>query len=322
MNEAREPLPRVSPVLRPIVVGLGECLFDVVEDRAMLGGAPLNAAFQAHQLAARSGGRGVVVTRVGNDPLGRRAVDELAVRGLATDWVQVDPQAETGRALVQVVDGKTQFAIVPDVAWDRLEFTEGLQALAAECHAVFFGTLGQRSTIARETIRRFLVAAPQAIRLFDVNFRSPFFNAEIVKSCCELATVVKLNEDELPIVCELAGLGTHPATPDDRAGEMLARFPLSAMVLTRGAAGTVLYLPGRRIETSPVSYPPHPQADAVGAGDACSAGLVMGMLRGWSPEQTVDLANRMGAYVASQPGATVTLPQEIRQLVAEPSSQV
>lgn len=263
-----------------------------------------------------------MVTRVGNDPLGRRAVDELAVRGLATDWVQLDPQAETGRALVQVVEGKTQFVIVPDVAWDRLEFTEGLRALAAECHVVFFGTLGQRSAAARETIRRFLVEAPQAIRLFDVNLRAPFFNAEIVKAGCHLASVVKLNEDELPVVCELAGLGSHPATADERAEEMLSRFPLSAMVLTRGAAGTVLYLPGRRIETSPVSYPQHPQADAVGAGDACSAGLVMGMLRGWPPEQTVDLANRMGAYVASQPGATVSLPNELKQLVAETSSWV
>jgi fructokinase len=313
MNPAREPLPRVSTSPRLTLVGLGECLFDVVGDRQTLGGAPLNAAFQAHQLAAELGGRGVVVTRVGSDDLGRRAIAELAERGLATDFVQVDPQADTGRALVELEDGQPRFVIVPEVAWDRLEFTEGLRSLAAECDAVFFGTLGQRSSPACDTIRRFLTHAPRAIRMFDVNLRAPYYSAEVILAGCQLATVVKVNEEELPILGEIVGARGDSA--DERAEKLLARFPLSAVVLTRGAAGTVLYHAGGRTETSPVSYPQHPLADAVGAGDACSAGLAIGMLRGWPAEQTVDLANRMGAYVASQPGATVKLPAEIRAIV-------
>lgn len=299
------------------LVGLGEALFDVVGGREILGGAPLNAAFQAHQLAAVNGGEGVVVSRVGHDALGERAMAELTGRGLETSEVQIDRDAATGRAIVETKGGQTRFTIVPDVAWDRLEFTPALAALARNCDAVFYGTLGQRSPQSRDAIRQFVRHADNALRMFDVNLRAPFYNADVVSAGCDLATIVKLNEEELPIVAELVGIAAAAAKrpADELAAALRDKFRLQAVVLTRGAAGTVLYEAGRRVETAPVSYPMHPQADAVGAGDACSAGLAMGMLLGWPAELAVSLANRCGAYVASQPGATVRLPAEILDLV-------
>ena len=49
----------------------------------------------------------------------------------------------------------------------------------------------------------------------------------------------------------------------------------------------------------------------MGAGDACSAGILVGWVRGLAPERTGALANRLGAYVASRHGATPALPPEI-----------
>ena len=165
---------RCSASTRLTVVGLGESLFDVFDDRQVLGGAPLNEAVHAHQLLAPLGGRGVTVTRVGSDELGHRVLDELQQRQMSVDWVQRDARWPTGRGLVTLENGEPTFEIVADVAWDWLEFDAAAAQLAAQCDAVSFGTLGQRCEPARRAIQQFVEHAPQAIRLFDVNLRQHY----------------------------------------------------------------------------------------------------------------------------------------------------
>jgi fructokinase len=185
--------------------------------------------------------------------------------------------------------------------------------LAGRCDAVCFGSLCQRAERSRETILRFVQTARRAVRLFDVNLRQEYFSADIIRRSCELATAVKLNEKELPRVSRLLGLDKGDET--GQAAALLRAFPLEAVVLTRGAAGTILYTPQGRVASAPVRYEPHPDADSVGAGDACSAGLLFGFVHQWPAERTVELANHLGAFVASQPGATPTLPDAILEMV-------
>jgi fructokinase len=296
------------------IVGLGKALFDVFPDgRQVLGGAPLNAAVHAHQLAAMlaGGGRGIPASRIGGDDLGCRLIEELTARGIPTLGLQHDPDRPTGQVLVTLHAGEPSYEIVADAAWDRLAFSADWRDLAAGCDAVCFGTLAQRSPAARAAIERFLECAPRAIRMFDVNLRQLYFSAELIRESCERATVVKLNEQELPRVHQLLGLGPDAPALDVRAAALRAHFSLDAVVLTRGAAGTALYTSGGETEGEPVHYPPHPEADSVGAGDACAAGILIGLLLGWSAERVVRLANAAGAYVAAQPGATPLLPSGI-----------
>jgi fructokinase len=267
-------------------------------------------------MAAILGGRGIPASRIGDDALGRRLVSELTARGIPTLGLQYDAASPTGEVLVTLKDGEPSYDIVADVAWDRLEFTDAWRDLAGHCDAVCFGTLAQRSPHARATIERFLQAAPQAIRMFDVNLRQHYFTAALIRQSCTLASVVKLNEDELPRVHRLLTLAADAATSDEQATALRAHFGLEAVVLTRGAAGTVLYTPRTRTEAAPVAFPREPGADSVGAGDACAAGILIGMLLGWPPEQIVGLANATGAYVAAQPGATPPLPAEVLDRVA------
>ena len=300
-----------SPASRPqplTVVGLGESLFDVIDDRQLLGGAPLNAAVMAHQVLAQFGGRGLPASRVGSDDLGRRMLRELAERGISCEGIQLDATHATGRGLVEVVEGEPRFVIVEDAAWDCLQWNEGWQSLAASSAAVCFGTLGQRSPKAREAIGEFLRAAPQAIRLFDVNLRQHYYTADVLHSSCQLATIVKLNEQELATVRDLLRL--PGATQAETVAALLNRYALEAVVVTHGPRGTELCTTTGSIlgEPASASYPPHSQADAVGAGDAASAGILAGRLLGWSNDRTVALANHLGAFVASQPGATPQLP--------------
>ena len=293
-----------------LVVGLGEALFDMLPGGPALGGAPLNAAVHTHQLL-QSRGRGAVVTRCGADELGRRLLGELRAWDLDAGGVQVDPVRATGRALVEMVAGDPHFEIVADAAWDALAFDADR---AGRCAAVCFGTLGQRSEPARRAIRQFLDAAPQALRLFDVNLRQHYFDADTLRRSCERATIAKLNEKELPVVAPLLGIASGPAAA--MIAEVRRAYALRAVVLTRGARGTLLATSDGLVEGESVSYAPADHADAVGAGDACSAGVIVGFLLGWPANRIVSLANRVGAFVASQPGATPRLPDEILQWVS------
>jgi fructokinase len=294
-----------------MVVGLGEALFDVYSDRQVLGGAPLNVAVHAHQMGAGLGGRGIPASRIGSDELGRRLIDELTARGVPTEGLQHDAQCPTGSVLVTLQGGEPTYEIVEDAAWDRLAFTADWQRLAMESAAVCFGTLGQRSAPSRAAIGQFLRNAPQAIRMFDVNLRQSFFAADVIRESCALATVVKLNESELPQVYRLSARSSGTETPDQQASALREQFGLDAVVLTRGEAGTVLYTAAGKTEGKPAHYPPAAGADSVGAGDACAAGVLIGMLLGWPAGRIVTLANAVGAYVATQPGATPQLPRSV-----------
>ena len=313
------------------IVGLGEALFDLFPDRQVLGGATLNVAIHAHALATGlpRPGRGVVVSRVGQDESGGRLLAELGQRGMTCDFVQTDPDHDTGKVYVATDPaGGPQFDIVADVAWDKLQYDPDMEQLAQRCEAVCFGTLAQRDGQARYTIHRFLDAAARAVRLCDVNLRAPYYDARILRRSLELANAVKLNEQELATVTRLLGLaagdGDHAVEAQVRA--LLGAYrQLKLLALTRGPRGTVLYTPAGgqagggtapgRYEQEPVSYPAAAGADAVGAGDACSAGLLVGMLLRWPLERTLRLANHAGAFVAAQPGATPALPKNLLDMV-------
>ncbi len=288
------------------IVGLGEAVFDVFPDKVVLGGTSLNLSVHAQQLLAPHGGCGVLLSRIGDDVLGRQLLSEFQSRGLPTQHIQIDHDKPTGRVLVQFRAGDPHYEIVRDVAWDALAFGPVEQALAAKCHAICFGTLSQRDPRSRASIRAMLRSSPHAVRLFDVNLRQNFFDAEIIAESCALATIVKLNEAELPVVAKLLALPA--AEPAEQMGALRTRFNLCAAVFTRGERGTVWFDDAGATEAEVPRFDLAPGADSVGAGDACSAGLLVGLLRGLPPCEVVALANRLGAFVASQPGATPTLP--------------
>ena len=300
------------------IVGLGEALFDIFSDRQVLGGAPLNVAVHAHQLAAPRGGSGVVVSRVGQDELGSRVHQELAGRGMSTTYVQTDPDHPTGRVFVRVDEqGEPAYDIADDAAWDWIQSDPDLTDLAHQCNAVCFGLLSQRHHQSRSSIRRFLTDARQAVRLLDLNLRQGFYDARLFRTACELATAVKLNVEELDILCSAVAAGAGVASggddgePDRKIESLFRRFDFQTIILTRGEQGTIIYTPTNRYEGQPVSYDSQPNADAVGPGDACAAAVLVGQLLRLPTQQIANLANQAGAYVASTQGATPKLPDEL-----------
>lgn len=291
------------------IIGLGEALFDVFPDETRLGGAPLNFAVHAHQL----GNEGIVVSRVGQDELGRQLYDELRSREMSLDHVQTDPDKPTGTVNVSFGgQGRPSYDIVEDVAWDWLQYDPGLEWLAGHCDAVCFGSLAQRQAQARNTIYRFLKAARSAVRLFDVNLRQDYYSRRALSESCEFATAVKLNTEELDVLADMFELGGRA---DDAVAKMREQFQLDWVAVTGGEAGTVVYTADGKHEAAPVRANTS-EGDAVGAGDATAAALVHGLLKRWDWPRTLKLANELGAYVASKPGACPPLYERIKALAS------
>ena len=138
------------------IVGLGEAVFDVFPDKEVLGGTSLNVAVQAHQLQAPLGGRGVLLSRIGRDDLGKRLQEEFSSRNLPLEFLQIDPVKPTGQVLVSIFEGAPSYEIVMDTAWDHLEFTKHEAVLANSCDAVSFGSMSQRHPVAHQATQSFL----------------------------------------------------------------------------------------------------------------------------------------------------------------------
>ena len=302
-------------VSEPIIVGLGEALFDCFDSHRKLGGAPVNFAIHAQQLLGCVGGKSCVVSRVGSDDLGQEIKDSLNLRGVDITHLQDDLDRPTG--VVQVAldaGGQPTYEIREQVAWDYIEMSPLVVELASRCDAVCFGTLAQRSPTSRDTIRQFLRNSPQALCFLDVNLRQSYFDAEIIESSLRYANLVKFNEEELRESAQLVQLHCASSPEVDEIAVAFCRsFDLDGVVVTRGARGTVLFAEGARFEASVGKSEPEHNADSVGAGDACNAGLLFGWLMGWPKQQVVYLANRMGAFVASRSGATPEIPTEMLQ---------
>jgi fructokinase len=288
------------------LVGIGEVLWDVYPDAAHFGGAPANFACHASSLGAESW----MVSAVGADDLGERAVEKLRERGVQCDHLSRDERHATGRVLVALNGtGQPSYEFAADTAWDHLAWSDKLTALAACCDAVCFGTLGQRSPESRETIRRFVEATPvTALRVFDVNLRQRFYDAGTICASLHLASAVKLNDEELPIVGKLCGL--RSVTPREMLIELATRFDLRLAALTRGPRGSLLIAGGAE-DDCPAPFTN--VVDTVGAGDAFTAALVMGFLRRLPLDTINRHANAVASFVCSQKGATPVLPTSLRE---------
>jgi len=194
------PLDRGSE--KSLVVGLGEILWDVFPDHKRLGGAPANFAYHA----ARQGFAGTVVSAVGDDTLGREIETILAEKNLPA--LLPRRSAQTGRVDISLDEnGVASYVFAENCAWDDIPFLPEPEALARRAAAVCFGSLAQRDARSRATILRFLDCVPaNSIRVFDINLRQNFFSKNVLADSLARATILKVNEDEFPVLAEVVGL--------------------------------------------------------------------------------------------------------------------
>ena len=279
------------------IISIGEILWDVFGETELLGGAPFN--FAAH--ARRLGHEVLFLSAVGNDPRGRRALAAAGKLGLSTRFLRAGAAQPTGFVSVRLdAAGQPDFTIHRPAAYDCLEVGEDDLRQLAEFHPgfVYFGTLHQMDPRVRSATQRVLAAVPGARRFYDINLRANSYTPALVRELLRQANVVKLNASE---VASVEGfLGWPQAGFEAFCRGASKQFGWDAVCVTRGEQGCAILLDGvyAEVEGYPVQV-----ADTVGSGDAFAAAFLHGLGQGWPAAGIGDFANRLGALVASRPGA-------------------
>ena len=270
----------------------GEILWDVLPRGEFIGGAPFNVAGHA----ARLGARALLAARLGDDERGQRALEAAQALGIDTSMVQIDPQLPTGAArAVLDASGSARYEFLSPAAWDALEATPQLLAAAAACDAFVYGTLAQRDRRSRAAIMQ--LAAAARWRVFDPNLRVPHIDRELCETGLRGAALVKINEEECRVFADWFG---GDATPESLWATLSARFGVSALCVTLGAAGSQLHWLGHWHQQAAL---PTQVSDTVGAGDSFLAMLVCELLGGSEAQAALHRASALASFVASRPGA-------------------
>lgn len=281
------------------VVIWGELLWDRFGDRDRLGGAPANVAWHLGQ----AGGWPQLVTRVGDDADGRRAIETIGTF-VDTALIQIDPERPTGEVTVAIVNGEPRYTLHSGRAWERIECTPATATAIAEAGVLIYGTLSQRTPEGLAQWERAIAAAgPGCMKVCDVNLRRRadgvmIEDPRIVERALAAADVIKVNDKELATLATTFGWSDPIATLAPVRGDVSRRL----LAVTHGAAGSTLYGGDAPIEIPGVQS--RAGGDNVGCGDAYVALLVLGMTMGFDLATSGRIASRWAAAVAGVRGAT------------------
>lgn len=284
---------------KPIVVGIGELLWDVLPTGKRAGGAPINFVYHATQMGAE----GYAISAVGNDLSGTEIVQELEKNHISNSLGTVE--YPTGSVMVELKEGIPTYTIIEGVAWDHIPLTQESIDLIKRADAICFGTLALRSQASKETILSLLsYAREDALRFFDINIRQSYYSKELIETLLHKANVFKINDEELVLLrdmCKLEG------SDDEVCRQVLQMYNLKYLVLTAGCAFSSIYTAD---EVSTIPTPRVEVADTVGAGDSFSGAFVYSVLTGKSLREAHQTAVETAAFVCTQEGAWPPYPNK------------
>lgn len=284
------------------VVCIGEVLWDSLPHGMFLGGAPLNVAVNLKNLGIDS----AMISAVGNDDLGKKTLSEIQSKGLSVSSIQTNDQL-TGLVEVELDSrGVPSYVIHEGRAWDYLNATESAKNELATADFVVFGSLGLRNDTSEFAIKK-LLSEFDGFKILDVNFRKPYYSKLLIEELLGHADLLKVNDEEIEEIAQWFGLDSEY---QNAIPKLCSMFGISQAIITLGEEGSSFYSEG-------VFYH-HPRfdidvADTVGAGDAFLSGVIFSLINSKSPNELLQFANAMGAFVAGSKGATPPLDLDLVQ---------
>ncbi len=288
------------------VLVFGEVLWDLIDGKPWLGGAPFN--FAAHFV--RCGGEATLISAVGDDNLGWRALSEARHHGVESKFVTMHAQKPTGTVDVFLNKGEPDYHIIEDVAFDAIAVDQLL--FQEKFDALYFGTLARRQALSHDAFRQIADRMQFEDLFYDVNLRKNCWTPKLLHESLSLCTILKLNRQEVITVSKSIFLEDLP--PEKFCQAINRRYEqIKTIVITDGSNGCMVYWQGRydQIPGHAVSV-----VDAIGAGDAFSAVFMSIFKRTGNPWFAAATANRIGAFVTSQRGAIPEYNEEIASLLA------
>ena len=276
-----------SPVI------FGEVLFDCFPDGSrVLGGAPFNVSWHLQAFGVTP----LLISRVGDDPLGRQVKAAMQEWGMDASGLQLDSAHPTGIVEVTLSGGEPHYDIVRDRAWDFVDAAY-LPPLP-DGGVLYYGTLALRNKVSAAALGRIkqISSLPAFI---DINLRPPWWTGSLVSQVISEGRWLKLNADELALIVPREG------NTDDRIRHLFETLPLQYLIITEGSAGAIaVSAGGERYRITPGEKTE--VVDTVGAGDAFSSVFLLGQLKGWPIQQTLDRAQVFASAIVGNRGATVS----------------
>ena len=293
---------------KPVVLSLGELLWDMLPSGKRAGGAPVNFAYHAMM----NGAEGWSISAVGEDELGDELVVEAQKAGIHT-IIQRNAWP-TSTVEVALKNGIPEYTIVKGVAWDHLLLTRELIDVTAQADAVCFGTLALRSPETHDTIIELLKRTkPGAMRFFDINLRGDHYSRELIEELLGYATVFKINDAELLLLRDMFGI--RGTSDDDACRWFMSQYGLDYVILTGGSTFSTVIARGG--ESSTLATPHVEVVDTVGAGDSFSGTFTARTLLGDSLAEAHRAAVNTAAYVCTRNGAWPEYPERMPDYLAQ-----
>lgn len=281
-------------MIKKHIVCFGEVLWDLLPSGKIAGGAPMNVAVHANQFGVDAS----MISAVGNDELGEGIKNFLSNRGLSVENIQTDNSQQTG--IVEVVlneQGSPSYTIIEPVAWDFITLTEAAQKSVQAADAFVFGSLALRNDVSKNTLMELQKLAK--LRILDINLRKPFYTKELASELLEIADIVKVNDEELEMICAWYNQAGDELS---NAKFLKKQFNLKGIIVTRGGNGA--FFVDENEQMSEHQGFKVKVNDTIGSGDSFLASFITKFLNGNPAVDCLEFACAVGAFVATQKGAT------------------
>lgn len=275
------------------IICFGEVLFDVFPTHRKIGGAPLNVALRLASLGIDA----QIISRVGNDEIGKELLAFVKKNGVATDTIQVDKNASTGQVIVQLNEkGAASYTINYPVAWDKIICVPEDEIMVKKADALVFGSLVCRDSVSHDSLLEIINYAKYAV--FDVNLRAPFYTKELLINLMMQSDFIKFNDEELYEISAFMNSPYHSL--EQNILFIATQTNTKHICVTKGSHGAVLYYNEKMYYNSGYKID---VIDTVGSGDSFLAGLLSKLLKDANPQEAIDFACALGAIVAKNEGA-------------------
>lgn len=278
----------------------GEVLFDCLPSGPVLGGAPLNVSYHLSQL----GDEGWVLSALGKDELGDRAIREMEEKGQSISMIG-RVEEPTGRADITLINGDADYTFNYPCSWDVIPLPS--VDFPKEVDLIYFGTLAQRSPISRETLNTLLRRVKAKEVFYDVNIRKDFYSKELILDGMERASILKVNDEELPFILTITGNNSGDFKRDVES--LAASYGLKYVIVTKGGDGSVVFGNGRWSEVGVEKN--LNVVDTVGAGDSLSAGFCHTLFLNGDEKKALMVGSKIAGFVVTRKGAMPEYPEAL-----------
>ncbi len=301
----------------------GARLEDMASFAKYIGGCPANIAVGAARLGLKS----ALLSRVGDEHMGRFVREQLIREGVEVSALKTDPERLTALVILGIRDRHT-FPLIfyrENCADMALEIGDVDEAFIASARAIVVtGTHFSTPLTAAAGYRAMEMARRHGRKvIFDIDYRPVLWgltghglgenryvdSAEVTRrlqAILPACDVVVGTEEEIHV----AGGSTDTIAAMRRIRGQSAAL----IVLKRGERGCVAFagpIPARADDGLVVEGFPIEVYNVLGAGDAFMSGFLSGYLRGEPLAEACRLANACGALVVSRHGCAPASPTKI-----------